>query len=337
MPITGKQREELTFENILTKIDEYSLYRWYLGMDFKLNKAFKNPFRGDKHPSMSVMCTRGGFLYHRDWACDFYKGTLPDLVKQIYGCTYGEALLKIDKDMGLGFRSGNGRDFKKTIEEYKKPIIAEKRASIIQVKAGKWTEKHWDFWRKFNIMPEDVKASTDPKIYIPKEIFLNKSLYIIPKDEIAFGYLFKDRHWKIYRPYAKDKKDKWISNVPIDTMYGLENIKDCEKAIVTKSVKDYLLIRRMFPCVCGVQNESNVAINQENIQYLKAHVKDVYINFDGDPVGKKHSLFYTEEYGWKHINVPDYYVKAGIKDFSDLAMSVGMEAVEKHFKTKKLL
>jgi hypothetical protein len=118
-------------------------------------------------------------------------------------------------------------------------------------------------------------------------------------------------------------------------MDGLENIKNCNNALVTKSKKDKMVIKKILPCVASVQNESVVAINEENLNYLKANSNIQWINFDSDAPGKKNSWHYTTEFGFRHINVPDQLFP--VKDFADMAKEYGLKAVEEHFKTKGLI
>lgn len=334
MAISGHKRMTLTLENVLSKVDEYSLYRYYLGFDFKLNKAFCNPFRNDKHPSMSVFCTSGGFLYHIDYANDYYRGTITDLLKQVYGFNFNEALKKIDMDFGLGLSSFPVKDYKSITSEYKKPKMEVVRDTLIQVKVRKFRREELDYWNMYGISQEELKENN---IYAPKEIFINRFPYRILYGELCFCYLFEDKHWKIYRPHALDKKEKWRSNVPIDTMYGLSNVRNCEKAVITKSLKDYIILRKFMHCVCGVQNESEVAINKTNLEFLKQNCKEIYINFDNDSTGVIKSTYYTTNHGFNYINIPKNLLQKGIKDVSDLAKHYGLLKVEELLKSKKLI
>jgi hypothetical protein len=39
------------------------------------------------------------------------------------------------------------------------------------------------------------------------------------------------------------------NNVPLDTLEGKENIIDCDTAIITKSKKDLMVLKKVYPCV----------------------------------------------------------------------------------------
>jgi hypothetical protein len=90
---------------------------------------------------------------------------------------------------------------------------------------------------------------------------------------LRFGYLY-DGHWKIYRPFA-NKKIKWVpNNVPITEMDGLDDIKDCDVAFINKSKKDYMVMKKVFPCCCAVQNEGMGCFSEENVNFIKENSKD---------------------------------------------------------------
>lgn len=331
----GKKRELLTEEAILQRISEYDIYRFYLGRDFKLNRPMHSPMPGRKDANPSFLIgNKNGFLYHIDFGDSFYRGRFVDFVKQINMMSdYYEVLLKIDKDFGLGISSESERkDYKKIVAEYKPDKSLPKSYSLIQCKVRKiFHTNELEWWKQFYQSESDLRNN---HIYPVTELWIDRQRQGISPTEMVFGYLYDDK-WKIYRPQAKNKKDKWRTNVRNDTMDGLENIKGCDKALITKSKKDKMVIQKVFPCVCAVQAENVAAINEVNLAYLRKESKSQWINFDSDAPGKKASWEYTTEFGFKHINVPDDLFP--IKDFADMAKEKGLKAVEDYFKSKGLL
>lgn len=331
----GVKRQLLTEETILQKVSEYDIYRFYLGKDFKLNRPMHSPMPGrkDDNPSF-VIGNKHGFLYHIDFADSNYRGRCVDFVKQITMMSdYHEVLLRIDRDFGLGISSTTEiKDYKKIVAEYKPDKSVPKEYALIQCKVRKFF--HTDellYWKEYFQTEHDLR---EENVYPVTELWIDKVRKGISKTEMVFGYLYDDK-WKIYRPHAADKRDKWRTNVPIDLMDGIENIKDCKNGLVTKAKKDKMVLRKIIPSVASVQNESVVAINEKNLQYLRDNSEVQWINFDSDAPGKKNSWHYTTEFGFKHINVPDDLYP--IKDFADMAKHKGLDAVREYFKTKGLL
>jgi hypothetical protein len=153
--------------------------------------------------------------------------------------------------------------------------------------------------------------------------------------ELRFGYLY-DGHWKIYRPFA-DKKSKWMpNNVPITAMDGREDIKDCSVAFINKSKKDYMVMKKVFPCSCAVQNEGIACFSQENVEYIKANSDRQILSFDSDVTGVQNSQQITKLFNFDYANVPRKYLSEGIKDWADLAKAHGLQAIEDYLRKKGL-
>jgi hypothetical protein len=336
MIIGAKTGSSLTREHILEKITEYDIYRYYVGRGFRLNRQIQSPLRRDEHPSF-LISNKYGYLYHIDFAEASHRGDCFDLVRQLFGCDLWGALNIINKDFGLGLVEGtNTGEYKRITSAYKQPSPEEStRYCRIQVLPKPFTQKELDYWGQYYQGLEDLKRED---IFSVKKVFLDKSEYkLIGGNEMVFGYLYDNEHWKIYRP-LEEKGKKWMSSVPIVRVDGLENITPgCENAIVTKSKKDKMVLLKIMDCVCSVQNESKVALSEETVNTLKTNSKRVYINYDADAPGKKNSWIVTKEFGFLHVNVPDNHVINGIKDFSDMAKIYGLETVVKYFKSKNIL
>lgn len=331
--IKGKKITELTLKAILSRISEYDIYRMYIGYDFKLDRAILSPFRDENNPSFSIYPSKEGKLIFTDYADPYYRGDVVTFVMMKWGLNYNEALEKIDGDFGLGIR-GVKKDYKKITSTFAAPEIVAKRETIIQVTPRKWKQEELDYWRILGIEKDDLKQK-DVQVYVPQEIWINRKRFTIGK-KLVFCYLFFNQWWKIYFPF-ETKENKWLSNVPLDIMYGLDGIKNCKKAIIIKSVKDWLALKKFYPCCAGTQNESTVAISDKNITYLKENAEEVYIWFDNDVVGRKNSLFYTENYGMKPLFTPDELTSEGIKDLSGWIPLDGEEAVKQYLTQKGIL
>lgn len=334
--VGGKVKQDLTIRAILNKISAYDIYRYYIGEDIPINRAFSSPMpnRRDNNPSF-VINSKGGKLHHRDFADDTYSGDCVDFVQQQQMLvSYNDALRVINRDFGLGLGYGEDKgNIERRAPVFKAPLIEDRRESFIQVATKRFTEEELRWWGEYHITEQELK---DNQIYSVDRLFVDRKRSSMKKGDLVFGYLYVDK-WKIYKPLAP-KEDKWLSSVSFFTPDQLDNVKvGCGKAIVTKSRKDLIIIKKIFPYVCGVQNESLQALSKETISHLRDSKAEVYINYDNDLAGKKSSIRITRQYGFKHINVPDDYTKHKIKDFSDMSKIMGMQAVEDYFKLKGLI
>jgi hypothetical protein len=333
--ISGKRIVKLTSEAILDKISEYDIFRYYMPTnDWVLNRVTYSPFRQENNPSF-VIGNKRGFLSFIDFADTSRRGNCFDFVKNLYNlATFDDVLRLIDKDFGLGITTGKGTgDYKKIVSAYKQPDI-EKRYSLIQVKTRKFTQEELAYWAQYHQSVDDLHANN---IYSIKSLYLNKSKFPLKDTDLRFGYLYEGQYWKIYRPYA-DKKSKWVpNNVPITAMDGKEDIKNCKVAFINKSKKDYMVMKKIFPCSCAVQNEGIGCFSHENVEYLKANSDSQILSFDSDVTGVTNSQQITKLFDFGYANVPRKYLAEGIKDWADLARVHGLETIEKYLINKKLL
>ncbi len=330
--IGGKKREELTMDSVLSKVSEYDIYKYYMPTkDWELNQVTHSPFSPDNNPSF-LIGNKFGNLTHIAFNDSIYRGDCFSFVKQLYNlASLNDVLEKIDADMGLGFR-GVQKDYRKAISEYKQPEIT-KRTSFIQVITRKFLKEELDYWAQYY---QDITDLRNNNIYSIKTLYFNKQKFPLKETELRFGYYY-DGYWKIYRPHGK-KKEKWMpNNVPITIMDGKDKIKGCDVAFINKSKKDHMVISKVFPCSCAVQNEGIACFSPENVAYLKENSKRQILSFDADTTGVKNSQQITEIFGFGYCNVPKKYLNEGIKDWADLVKAHGLKAVEEVLKDYKII
>lgn len=334
--ITGEKKIKLTPETILKRISEYDIFRYYMGdRDWIINTATLSPFRTENNPSF-LIGNRSGNLYFIDFTDTEKRGDCFTFVKLLFAMpNMDEVLKKIDKDFGLGILPGhNTNEYEKILSSYKQPQEElGKRYAIIQVITRKFTNEELAYWSGYY---QDLQDLRDNNIYSISKVFLNKQLFPLKETELRFGYLY-DSQWKIYRPFS-GKKSKWVpNNVPITAMDGKEDIKDCGVAFINKSKKDYMVMKKIFPCSCAVQNEGVACFSHENVEYLKANSDKQILSFDSDVTGVANSQQITKLFDFDYCNVPRKYLSEDIKDWADLAKNYGLKTIEDYLKEKQIL
>jgi len=332
--ITGKKKTTLTPETILQRITEYDIFRWYMpDKSWKLNAVTYSPFRNENNPSF-LIGNRYGKLSFVDFADGTKKGDCFTFVKLLYNLhTIDDVLKLIDRDFGLGISGMPTGEYKKITAEYQQPEELGKRYSHIQVVTRPFTQEELAYW---NLYYQDIQDLRDNNIYSIKKLYFNKQLFFLKDTELRFGY-FYDGHWKIYRPFA-DRKNKWVpNNVPITMMDGLDDVKNCPVAFINKSKKDYMVMKKIFPCCCAVQNEGIGAFSPENVEYLKANSDRQILSFDSDVAGVTNSQQITKLFDFDYLNVPKKFLSEGIKDWADLAKDYGLQVIEDYLTEKQLL
>lgn len=333
--IQGVKKTKLSMEAVLSKISAYDIFRYYMpNHDWKLNRVTYSPFRKENNPSF-VIGNKLGYISFIDFADTSLRGDCFNFVQMLFSLRdTSEALKLIDKDFSLGISDGtHSQEYKKIISAYKQPEDLGKRYSLIQVITRKFTNEELEYWNQYH---QDISDLRNNNIYSIKTLYLNKSKFVLKDTELRFGYLY-GTSWKIYRPYA-DKKHKWIpNNVPITEMDGKLDITNCDVAIINKSKKDYMVMKKVFPCCCAVQNEGVGCFSHENVEYLKANSYRQILSFDSDVTGVANSQQITKLFDFDYTNVPRKYLAEGIKDWADLAKAHGLQAIENYLKTKKLM
>ena len=330
-----KKQLPLRPERLLEKISEYDIFRYYMPRsDWQINVVTFSPFRNERNPSF-IIGNKHGRLTFIDFGDTSKRGSCFDFVRMLFNVNLDEALKMIDRDLGLGMtRSTNTQEYKRIISEYKQPIRMSKTYTNIQATVKRFTKEELAYWAQYHISEDELKANN---VYSISKVYLNKQLFPAPIDELRFGYLYDDR-WKIYRPYAKDKRSKWVpNNVPITAMDGKEDIKQCDVAFINKSKKDYMVMKKLFPCSCAVQNEGLGCFSPENVEYIKSNSASQILSFDSDITGVENSQQITQMFDFDYCNVPKKYLAEGIKDWADLAKAHGMKAIEDYLKEKELI
>jgi hypothetical protein len=333
--IGGKHRISLTPKSVLDRISSYDIFRYYMpNKNWKVNEVTLSPFRNEKNPSFIISNKSNHHLFYKDFGDMNYKGDCFTFVKQLYAISsLYEVLKKIDADFGLGiYNVTNVKDYKKMVESYSQPEVT-KSYSFIQAVTRKFTNRELEYWNSYHQSLDDLKLNN---VYAIKKVYLNRQLILLKDVEMVFGYLY-DNHWKIYKPFA-DKKVKWVpNNTPIDVMDGKENIIDCDVAFIAKSKKDYMVMKKIHPCCCSVQNEGIGCFTKNNVDYLKSNSKRQILGFDSDVPGVTSSKQITKLFDFEYCNVPKQYLTEGIKDFADWAKIYGLKTVQDYLKEKNII
>jgi hypothetical protein len=334
MSIQGRKRISLSPDSILEKISEYDIYKMYMPhQNWKINVVTYSPFRNEKNPSF-IIGYRGGTLRFIDFGDSSKKGGCFNFVMMLFNISLNDALLMIDRDFDLGIISGSStKQYERIISDYAQPTATSKIEYFIQVKTRKFTNEELAYWNGYYQDIDDLRANN---VYSIDTVYLNKQKFPIKDSELRFGYLYEG-HWKIYRPFA-DKKNKWMpNNVPITMMDGLDDIRDCDVAFINKSKKDYMVMKKIYPCCCAVQNEGIACFSEENVEYLKDNSDRQILSFDSDETGVKNSQLITEKFDFEYCNVPKLYLEEGLKDWADLAKTHGLKVIEQYLKQKEII
>lgn len=302
----------LTLSNILTRIDEYGLYCHYLNFEPDIRTTFSSPIReGDYSPSFSFYNAKPGseveFLW-KDSAIN-KSGTIAQLLMYMYSITFEEALRKIDSDFKLGFTDGNFNINTEKKLLFKKP--KKKDETTISVNSIPFSEEGLKYWESFNISEKLLKEYNVTELFsstINNKVFYYKT--------ITFAYRIGDRY-KIYSPM--NVKYKFINNYKSTFAEGFIQLKkDSDKLIITKSLKDVMVLRSLNYEAISPRSE-NTVLPKEYFKWVNTHYKKIRVLFDND---MKHN---GDRYPYNKVYIPK---DSNCKDISDFIREYGKKETE---------
>lgn len=303
---TREVEDNITLDKIISIVNDYYIYCYYLGKEIKINKPISSPFRDDKHPSWSLYRNKNGILKYRDFATDD-SGNVINLVQKLFELNYGQALRKVWNDVIVKKPTA----LKRTIKSIE---LQQKEANLIEVKKKNFTDGDMSFWSKYKISKDTLKLY---KVFPIHTFWLNKSQYFIYTDkEPMYAYNIYDK-FKIYRPYSK-KINKWRNNCSSYDIQGLEQLTEKDDLlIITKSLKDVMVLHELGYNAIAPQSELS-GIPKIIMDHLKIRFKDIIIIFDYDEGGIQGAKKLSEKYSIKYKFIPKHYLDLyKIKDISD--------------------
>lgn len=309
-------------EWILSKIDIATIFSNYFGK-FELGKNYPSPFRPDKKPSTGFYVNKNGEIIFHDFSTSERYDVFA-FVAKMYSCNYYQAITKIAEDFGLVESSEVKFDRTKIFN-----VDTEiKQKTLIQFTPATWDKVYIDYWATFNIREEDIPKN---KVFPVKKLWINKKF--IRTKEIRFAYVqeYKGETFiKIYSPFSKEMK--WLSNFPLTVPFGLDSLQyKSDTVFISKSVKEWMLLKTIFSDVIVVQNESESSISEELQEHLKTYFDKRIIIFDADDVGVLNCTKFNAK-GFGYFNTPrEDYELFGIKDVAEYSEWYGKDELIKLF------
>ena len=330
-----EQFGELTEDRVLALVSDYQIFAFYLGHDFKLRETLCSPLRRDNVPSWNIFEGRDGKLRYKDFATG-ESGTCITFVMRKFGCSYGEALAIINRDMGLKLLSST--EPYKTFKGYRTPkkVTETQSTATLGIKVQRFTKADQEYWAQYGLTPLALKYF---RVYSVKHVFMNdKIIFSYRPDNPIYAYVFlKDGKvtYKIYRPKEPDRMHKWRSNVDKSVLQGWDQLpQTADTLILTKSMKDVMTLRKLGYYALACQTEHGM-VKENVMQDLLSRFKTIYVLYDYDHVGIAGAEAMQEAYGVRVFFIQDEETKDnGLKDISDYRAALGEDAAKLLMKEK---
>lgn len=323
-------KEKLTKENILQRIDEYSIFKAYCPNFKEIDKKFiaeLNRTNKEGIPSAVITYYRGR-LWYKDFGSSDRALDCFGYIQAKYGMSYIQALGTVNLDFNIGLEPVTlyrpSLNYVGLPDHQHLNCNTRGEYTLIMPNVRKWLKRDKEFWYdRYKI----EKTTLD--LYDVKPInwyLLNNKFFQSDKHTYAYHVETEDsiEYYKIYQPYAKDFK--WISNCKAHHYQGYNQLPiSGDLLVITKSLKDVMLLYQFGYSSISPGSEAH-QIDDGFMRLLRRRFERIIIFFDNDAAGIKGAHKITYHHGIESIIIPNEY---GVKDISDFVEKYSFEEGKK--------
>lgn len=292
-----------------------SVFRYYLPVDFKVEKNFLNPFYKDTKASCNIYYERkAGVFKMKDFGNEDYSGDCFELVDRLNGLSckelkeFVEIMEMINRDLHLGLSAHEEYHVSHSKVPQKSEVVSKepksKSVRPYTVVQKNFTAVELAFWGKSGIGENVLKAyrTVSLKKFSSENQERKPFSCMTSVDEPMFGYMGK-QHIKGYRScsqmrflYAGDFGDNYCFRLEQLSAKG-------DLLFITGGEKDVMsLAAHGFHAICF--NSETAFIPAAVIHRLSFRFKHIILLYDVDSTGLKSSAKREEElkeYGVKRL------------------------------------
>lgn len=319
----------LTPELVLKYVDESDIFGLVFGVIPEEYDTCVSPFREDKNPGCIFSRDPKGKLRFCDFGNKKEKNGVKmshmdcfDAVKVYFGLSNFRSTLEfiynnLIKGKNLSIRKG-----------YEVENSYKKEGFYFSTAIRDFEYRDKVFW--FDSYGITKKNLIEDKVFAINKLFLrNTKKGDLDIDIKGLGYLYTDfesGHKKVYTPFAKTR---FITDCKNDDIGGLRFLPQSgKKLIITKSYKDYRVLRNLGLNVVWFQNEGMFP-SEELLISLCRRFESVVIFFDCDSTGIFSSIMLRDlinsflPYKARIYHIPEHFLERRVKDPSDYYKKFG--------------
>tara|TARA_R100001377_G_scaffold85310_1_gene71509 strand:+ start:39241 stop:40323 length:1083 start_codon:yes stop_codon:yes gene_type:complete len=208
-----------------------------------------------------------------------------------------------------------------------------------------WQNRDGIYWSKYGISKANL---IEDKVFPIQKLKLKntkKGDFTFNVGDLGYAYTdFGDSHRKIYRPYQKNKKYKFVTNCNNDDIGDFKRlVSSGRQLVISKSYKDCRVLRNLGLNVVWFQNEGQTP-DKKALKDLCSRFDKVVVFFDNDDTGIKASqevaktinkLF--EQPKATFLYLPEELRKLKITDPADLFYRKGERVLKDYLTEKRLI
>lgn len=331
--------EELNLNNVLNKVSEVVLWRYYLGHDFEMGRVFNAKYREEKNPSMALVYTPKGRIRFKD----FGNGRSGDIfnylgMPETFGLDFLDALRKVNRDFSLGLgrdvpSKGLTKTAQKQLVKFEKGFVKErKNTPRFEIDARPYSRLDLDYWEKYGITIETLRLY---KVYCVQNLRVNGyGVYTYDQDYPCYAYHFPETdHLKCYYPLGNPKGPRFAGNV--NNLQDIQGYYQCnvkkrrgdEVLILTKSMKDVMVLHQMGYDAMAINGEEHY-FAEDFIRHIKKYYSTIISLYDPDKAGILGARSLWKAHNIMPFFIPKEYRGEDVKDISDIQLVYGKEKSE---------
>ena len=304
----------MSLRDLLDKVDDYTIYSYYLG-PFKPGKLMNSPLRNDdKMPSFAIFPSKTGGLLFKDHGTG-ESGNALKFMKLYKGIETREEL---ERELLRIVRQFNPTSSATTVTRTYTP----KEDTDIGIVRQPFTEVDKRYWKQFHISLDTLKRFN---VFSIKYFLCNRVVRgTYKEDSPMYAYKVYDK-FKIYRPLAS-KYTKWRTNLTNRHVQGLAELpyEGGNLLVITKSLKDVMCLYEMGISAIAASSETTF-IPDDILKSLRYKWKHIVILYDRDATGMKKARDYSKQYKLDAIFV---HKKFKSKDISDAVKNNNFNTVK---------
>ena len=304
----------MSLRDLLEKLDDYTIYSYYVGK-FKPGKLMNSPLRtDDKMPSFAIFPGKDGVLFFKDHG----TGESGNALKFVKIYKNIQTRDQLEKELLRIIRNTNPNETKRR-NTYQASTTAPVDIGIVR---QPFTEVDKKYWKQFHISIETLRKFN---VFSIKHFLCNRVVRgTYKEDSPMYAYKVYDK-FKIYRPLAS-KYTKWRTNLTNRHVQGLAELpqEGGNLLIITKSLKDVMCLYEMGFSAIAASSETTF-IPEDILKSLKRKWRNIILLYDRDRTGMLKSREYSKKYGLDCIFV---HKKFKAKDVSDAVRDNSFFAVK---------
>lgn len=239
----------------------------------------------------------------------------------------------------------DGKNIEHTIRHVKPKKFIEKSSKKVKIfiNTRDFNIKDKQYWSKYGISKQNL---IDDKVFAVKKFKMvntRKGNFLVRPYDICYAYTdFKSNRIKLYRPFKKGK-ERFLTNCKLNDIGGLKYLpKTGKQLVISKSYKDYRVLKNQGLNVVWFQNEGMFP-SKEILLDLTNRFSNIIVFFDNDKAGIKASIKLTELLNShkkdisQAVYIPIKFIEESITDPSDLVHKYNEEKLKSFLMYKKVL